>query len=81
MTTIRQTSQHTAIIWKDTYTKLQTARECARAGKLATFEETNRQLFNEAQAHMDALIDTDGDALDAALLKAGAWLAGLVLCK
>lgn len=75
MTTIRTTTPHTALIWRDVYTKLQNARERARAGKLAAFEETNRQLFNEAEAHMDALTDTDGDALNTALQSAGAWLA------
>lgn len=77
MTSIRTTTAHTALIWRNVYTKLQNARERARAGKLAAFEETNRQLFNEAEAHMQALTDTDGDALNAALGAAGKWLATL----
>ena len=75
MTSIRTTAPHTALIWRDVYTKLQNARERARAGKLAAFEETNRQLFNEAEAHMQALTDTDGDELNDALGAAGKWLA------
>lgn len=77
MTSIRQSAPHTAAIWQDIHTKLQNARERARAGKLATFEETNRQLFDEAQAHLDALTWKDGDELNTALSVAGAWLAGL----
>lgn len=77
MTTIRATTAHTALIWKDVYTKLQNARERARAGKLAAFEETNRQLFNEAEAHMQALTWKDGEELDTALQSAGKWLASL----
>lgn len=77
MTTIRTTTAHTAFIWKDVYTKLQNARERARAGKLAAFEETNRQLFNEAEAHMQALTWKDGEELDTALQSAGKWLASL----
>lgn len=75
MTTIRATTAHTAFIWKDVYAKLQNARERARAGKLAVYEETNRQLFNEAEAHMQALTWKDGEELNAALQAAGAWLA------
>lgn len=77
MTTIRTTTPHTALIWRDVYTKLQNARERARAGKLAAFEETNRQLFNEAEAHMQALTWKDGEELDTALQSAGKWLASL----
>lgn len=77
MTSIRTTTAYTALIWRNVYTKLQNARESARAGKLAVYEETNRQLFNEAEAHMQALTDTDGDELDTALGAAGKWLAAL----
>ncbi len=77
MTSIQRLPQTTTDIYLHLHARLTEVAMTARKGGYSRFESVNRSVYEDARLHLGAIEDATGEALDTALLRAGAWLAGL----